>query len=78
MRRRNIHRQSIDLFDWPKVAAARDELERAALRRNERARALHLAPHGEIATRRRRFEEATEEVLRAHVELTRVLDETVH
>jgi len=54
-----------DLFAWREAADARAALEAAEERRTQAESKLRHAPHGEIKNRRKDFEEATQEALRA-------------
>lgn len=68
----------IDLLAWPAVAAARAELEAAEAARLVAAQRWRLAPHGQVQSRLRAFQEATLRALKAKAVLTKLTTGAVH
>jgi hypothetical protein len=78
MAARRVSAPTLDLLAWPAVADARGRLAAALDDQAVAERRLRCAPHGEITNRRRAFQEAVHEVLRAQIALAAVVGESVH
>jgi hypothetical protein len=66
---------SADLFHWRDEADAAEAVERAEAARAQALRRAHFAPHGTVAERRRRAQEATAAALAAEVRAARIKDQ---